>query len=86
MAITRRKRPDQTTLITWPKLPQEPPKDWPHGLYRFLSDLMRTIEQQPSVIIGVQKNGTDVPIRAKLNFLTATIADDQANDATKITT
>ena len=47
MAITRRKRPDQTTLITWPKLPQEPPKDWPHGLYRFLSDLMRTIEQQP---------------------------------------
>lgn len=84
MAVTRRKRADQTTLIALPKIPIRKPDDWAQSLYGFLRDLMRTLDQLPTVVAGVQDNGTAQPLRATLDFIGASITDDIVNDRTQI--
>lgn len=86
MAVIRRKRADQTTQPGLPRLPQARPAAWPPDLYKFLSDLMRTLEGAPTIVLGIQDNGTDMPLRSKLNLVSGvTVTDNQTNDSTDVT-
>jgi len=46
--------------------------------------LLRALEEQQQVMVGVQDNGTTQPIRSLLDFIGASITDDLQNDRTQI--
>lgn len=85
MAIKRRRRANQVSPPTIPKLPSTRPKDWPVSLYAYLQNLDRSLQGNPTIILGIQDAGTDMPLRAILNFVGATVADDEDNDRTTVT-
>ncbi len=86
MSTNYRKRATDIANLPVPKLPQVAPKNWPPGLYDFLRDLLRSLELSNNVVFGIQDNGTNMPLRATLNFVSGvTLTDDLANDRTNIT-
>jgi len=86
MSTNHRKRATDIANLPVPKLPQVPPKDWPPGLYEILRDFLRALELRNDVVFAIQDNGTTMPLRSALNFVSGvTLSDDLANDRINVT-
>jgi len=81
MAETKRKLASQVGL---PRLPRVVQLADPKALARWATDVLRTLEDQGVVLTGVQDAGTLMPIRSVIDFLGATVTDDQTNDRTQV--
>jgi hypothetical protein len=83
MAISRRRRLNQVTPHSYPKLPLDTSK-WPPGLEEWANAVIRTLQLKDDIAFGIQDNGTDMPLRAILDLIGASVTDDQTNDRTQV--
>ncbi len=82
MAIQTRRLASQLGQF---RLPQRPNFKEQPEVQKWCEDLLRALEQQYTVMTGVQDNGTGVPIRSTIDFIGASITDDLQNDRTQVT-
>lgn len=81
MAETKRKLASQVGL---PRLPRVPQGSDQKAISRWITDVLRTLEDQGVILTGVQDNGTLMPIRSVIDFIGASVTDDLTNDRTTI--
>jgi len=85
--MATQKRQDASTIskVTLPRLPAAQPKDWSEkASFGWAKNMIRAIEDSWDIIHRVQDNGTDQPLRAKLNFIGASVTDDLASDTVSV--
>jgi hypothetical protein len=81
VAIQLRRLASQLGQFRFPQRPDFKDRD----VQKWCEDLLRALEQQITVMTGVQDNGTQVPIRSTIDFIGASITDDLTNDRTQVT-
>lgn len=80
-------RRDASTVgnILLPRLPPSQPKDWTDKQsFKWAKDLLRCLDQFYDIVHRIQDNGTDQPLRAKLNFVGASVTDSLTDDTISV--
>lgn len=80
-------RRDASTVgnIALPRLPPSQPKDWTEKQsFKWSKDLLRCLEQFYDIVHRIQDGGTDLPLRAKLNFVGASVTDSLTDDTISV--
>jgi hypothetical protein len=80
-------RKDASTVlnILLPRLPASKPSDWSEkSSFDWAKGLLRSLDSFFAIVHRIQDNGTDQPLRAKLNFLGASVTDDLTSDAIQV--
>lgn len=80
-------RKDASTIgnVVLPRLPTLKPKNWgDEQSFKWAKDLLRVLESWYSVVHRIQDGGTDLPLRAKLNFVGASVTDSLTDDSISI--
>jgi hypothetical protein len=80
-------RKDASTVlnILLPRLPASKPSDWSEkSSFDWAKGLLRSLDSFFAIVHRIQDNGTDQPLRAKLDFIGAAITDDLTNDRIQV--
>ncbi len=66
------------------RLPRVPRMQKVEDCQKWAEELLRAMEQQITVLTGVEDNGTTFPIRSTIDFIGCSVTDDLTHDRTQV--
>lgn len=85
MATQQRKDATSIANVPLPQLPSQIPSDWStEGSFKFARAIVRALYLWQDIIFRIQDADDDLPLRAKLSFVGASLTDDLENDRLQV--